>query len=190
MSVPKLDGGAELIISQRMVNDLEAYLKSDVLYWHVTEPNPLGSHMPRLTIGALLEALVRAEAGTAETQSLATVRALHDRIRATHPALYVSKAIHELHSRLDAWQADLDDAGHKTQALYAQDVRVRAKIYLLEQTLGAEVPPELTRYREQLDEELYDVFVPGAFIWNERLKRYFPKGPCWWLYGHLLEEHF
>ena len=56
MSVPKLDGNTELIIVQHMLRDLEEYVKSDVLYWHVAEPNPLGSHMPRLTIGALLEA--------------------------------------------------------------------------------------------------------------------------------------
>ncbi len=62
MSIPQLDSSTELIISQRMAAELEDYLKSDVLYWHVSEPNPLGSHMPQLTIGALLEALTRAEA--------------------------------------------------------------------------------------------------------------------------------
>jgi hypothetical protein len=188
MNVPILDGGTELIICQRMINDFEEYLKSDVLYWHVAEPNPLGSHMPQLTIGAFLEALVRAEAGGAEVQLLAEVRAQHDRIRAAHAALYVTKAIHELHSRLDAWQADLlDETSHKSVVLYAQDVRVRAKIYLLEQALGADVPPEIQQVRENLDEQLYEVFVPGAFVWDARLRKFFPEDPCWWLYGHVLE---
>jgi hypothetical protein len=66
MSVPRLDGSTELIIVQRMLRDLEEYLKSDVVYWHVAEPNPLGSHMPQLTIGALLEALTRAAAAQDE----------------------------------------------------------------------------------------------------------------------------
>ena len=107
MSIPRLDGSTELIVAQHMLRDLEDYLKSDVLYWHVAEPNPLGSHMPQLTIGALLEALTRAAAAQndlaiGQQQELAEARARHDRIRAAHPALYVNKAIHELHSRLNA----------------------------------------------------------------------------------------
>ncbi len=195
MSVPKLDGSTEVIIVQHMLRDLEEYLKSDVLYWHVAEPNPLGSHMPRLTIGALLEALTRAAAAQDELtpdqrQQLSAACTQHDRIRAAHPALYVGKAIHELHSRLDAWRADLDDAGRKTKVFYAQDARMRAKIYLLEQILGPDVPMEFQRQREQLDRDLYEVFVPGDFVWDPRLRAAFPQDPCWWLYGHWLEEHF
>jgi len=190
MSVPKLDGNIELIIAQHMTRDLEEYLKSDQLYWHVAEPNPLGSHMPQLTIGALLEAQIRAAAGGADVSALAAVRAQHDRIRVAHPALYVNKAIHELHSRLDAWKADLDDSGRKTRGIYAQDVHVRAKIYLLEQALGADVSAELKQQREHLDQELYEVFVPSDFVWDARLQVAFPKDVCWWLYGHLLEEHY
>lgn len=190
MSVPKLDGSTELTIVQGMVRDLEEYLKSDVLYWHVAEPNPLGSHMPQLTIGALLEALVRAEAGGADQAALETARLQLDRIRAAHPARYVSKAVHELHSRLDAWQANLSDEGRKTKVFYAQDVRVRAKIFLLENALGADVPSEARQQQEQIDLELYEVFVPGEFVWDTRLQAAFPKNPCWWLYGRLLEEHY
>jgi hypothetical protein len=195
MSIPQLDSSTELIISQRMVAELENYLKSDVLYWPVSEPNPLGSHMPQLTIGALLEALTRADAGRADLppgqqQELQTVRQQLDRIRAAHPALYAGKAIHELHSRLTAYRANLADAQRKTKGLYTQDAHVRAKIYLLEQSLGSDMTPELLQQREEIDQELYEVFVPGEFIWDARLQAAFPKKPCWWLYGHLLEEHF
>lgn len=190
MSVPKLDGNTELIIAQHMLRDLEEYLKSDALYWHVAEPNPLGSHMPQLTISALLEAEVRAGAGGADATALAEACSQHKRIRAAHPALYVGKAIHELHSRLDAWKANLEDDSRKTKGDYAQDARVRAKIHLLESALGSDSPNELRQYRAQLDLELYEVFVPGEFIWDVRLQAAFPKDPCWWLYGHLLEEHY
>jgi len=193
--VPRLDGSTELIIVQHMLRDLEEYLKSDVLYWHVAEPNPLGSHMPQLTIGALLEALTRAAAAQEELtpsqrEELEAARAQHDRIRAAHPALYVGKAVHELHGRLDAWKADLDDSGRKTKGLYAQDVHVRAKIYLVEQALGSDTPIELQKQREQIDRDWFEVFVPGDFVWDPRLRAAFPKDPCWWLYGHLLEEHY
>ena len=195
MSISKLDSSAELIISQHMATDLEEYLKSDVLYWHVSEPNPLGSHMPQLTIGALLEALTRAEAACldlspGQQEELEAVHQRFDRIRAAHQALYVNKATHELHARLTAYEANLRDAQRQTMVSYAQDVHVRAKIYLLEKSLGAEVPAEVGQQREQLDQELYEIFVPGAFIWDPRLQTAFPKNPCWWLYGHLLEEHF
>ena len=194
MSVPKLDGNTELIISLCMVNELEQYLQSDVLYWHVAEPNPLGSHMPQMTIGALCEALTRAEAASNELlpdqrADLAAARARHAQIRAAHAALYVRKARRELQGRLDAWGASLADSGRQTTALYSQDVRVRAKIYLLEKALGADTPPELQKRREQLDRELHKIFVSGEFIWDPRLQAAFPKEPCWWLYGHLLEDH-
>ncbi len=195
MSVPKLDGSTELIIVQHMLRDLEEYLKSDVLYWHVAEPNPLGSHMPRLTIGALLEAHTRAAAAQDELtpdqrQELAAACAQHDRVRAAHAAVYVRKAIHELYGRLNAWEANLEDESRKTTAFYAQDVRVRAKIFLLENALGTDTPVELQKQRQRLDLELYEVFVPSEFVWDARLRPAFPKDPCWWLYGHLLEEHF
>ncbi len=195
MSIPKLDGGTELTIVQHMLRDLEDYVKSDVLYWHVAEPNPLGSHMPQLTIGALLEALTRATAAQndltpGQRQELAAARSQHDGIRAAHAAQYASKAIHELHSRLHAWQADLEDAGRKSRTFYAQDARVRAKVHLLEQALGQDTPAELRQQREQIDRELFEVFVPGDFLWDTRLQAAFPKDPCWWLYGHLLEEHY
>ena len=195
MSVPKLDGNTELIIAQHMLRDLEEYLKSDVVYWHVAEPNPLGSHMPQLTIGALLEALIRAAAAQDEItpgqrQELEAACAQHDQIRAAHAALYVGKAVHELYSRLQAWEADLADDSRKTKSSYAQDVRVRAKIHLLEQALGPDVPTELRRQRAQIDLDWFEIFVPGEFVWDPRLQAAFPKDPCWWLYGHLLEEHF
>lgn len=194
MSVPKLDGHTELLIAQHMLRDLEDYLKSDVLYWHVAEPNPLGSHMPQLTIGALLEAITRAVAAQNELtpgqrQELEAARAQLDRIRAAHAARFVSKAIHELHGRLGAWKTNLDDEGRKSKSFYAQDARVRAKVYLLENALGADAPAEILKQREQIDLELFEVFVPGEFVWDARLQAAFPKKPCWWLYGHLLEEH-
>ena len=194
MSVPKLEGDVELTIAQTMLRDLEDYLKSDLLYWHVAEPNPLGGHMPQLTLGALLEALTRAAAAQNDLtpdqhQELTAASAQHERIRAAHPALYVNKAIHELHSRLQAWKADLDDSSRKTQSFYAQDVHVRAKVYLLEKALGSDVPIELQLERARIDQDWFELFVPGSFVWDARLKTAFPDDACWWLYGHLLEEH-
>ena len=46
---------------------------------------------------------------------------------------------------------------------------MRAKIFLLEKALGADVPAELQKHREQIDLELYEVFVPGEFVWDAAL---------------------
>ncbi len=67
---------------------------------------------------------------------------------------------------------------------------MRAKIYLLEQALGPDIPIELRKQREQIDRDWFEVFVPGDFVWDPRLRAAYPKDPCWWLYGHLLEEHY
>ncbi len=193
MSIPQLDANTELIISRSMAAELEEYLKSDILYWPVAEPNPLGSHMPQLTIGALLEALTRAEASRADLlppqqAELTTVRQQLDRIRAAHSALFIGKASHELLSRVKSFQTNVADVHWRTRAFYAQDARVRAKIYLLEQALGSATPPDIQQRREQLDRALFEIFVPGDFIWDARLLQAFPQNPCWWLYGRLLEE--
>jgi hypothetical protein len=193
MSIPKLDAATEVTIAQWFVGDLEAYLKSDVMYWPITPTNPLGDKMPQLTIGGLLESFARATAALDDLSSdqrsiLQAARAGHDRIVAAHRAAYINKAAREINSRLDAWSAYLDDAARKPSevaAYYPHEVRSRAKVYLLAQTLGQELPSAAQQRMTALDTRLYAMFVPGAFVWDQRLQNMFPKDRCWWLYGQL-----
>lgn len=195
MTIPKLDAFTDWTIARWMADELDAYLKSDVLYWAIAPHNPLGTKMPQLTIGGLLEALVRAEAAQADLSSdqqaaLPAIRHQHDRIRGAHTAAYANKALREFNSRLDAWTTFLDDAQRKpadVAAYYPHEVRARAKAHLLAQALGADLPAANRARLSRLDARLLPMLQPGAFVWDERLKAAFPQDICWWLYGRLID---
>lgn len=194
MSTPRLHGETEFIIARAMADELEAYLKSDVLFWPLPPNNPLGDKMPQLTIGGLLEALVRAEAAADELSAdqraaLSAIKQQHDRIRADHPVAYEQHAVREVHSRLNTWATFMDDATRRPNdlAYYAHEVRARAKIYLLAQVLGAALPIAEKRRINELDARLYEMWEPGAFVWDPRLQAAFPQEACWWLYGRWPE---
>ena len=195
MNTPKLDGIFELTVSHWMANDLEDYLPSEVLYWQISLANPLGNRMPQLTIGGLLEALLRAQAAidelsAAQRSDLQAARLQHDQIRNKYMAHYLVKATREINSRLDAWNSYLDEAIRKpgdAAIYYPQEVRARAKVYLLAQALGHHLPATIEQRMTALDSELQLVFQPGPFVWDARLQAAFPVDPCWWLYGHLPE---
>jgi hypothetical protein len=195
MTIPKLDAPTDWTIARWMTDELEAYLKADVLYWTIAGNNPLGTRMPQLTIGGLLEALVRAEAAQADLTAdqhtaLPAIRQQHDQIRADRPVAYANKAMREFNSRLDAWNTYLDDAQRKpanVTAYYPHEVRARAKAQLLAQALGRDLPATNRARLSRLDARLLPMLQPGAFVWDERLKAVFPQDTCWWLYGHLID---
>jgi hypothetical protein len=193
MHIPKLDGVLDLTICQAMTADLEAYLGSDLLYWPVAQSTPLGARLPQLTIGGLLEHLMRAEAASDDLTSkqdevLRLTQASLDRIRAAHRAAYTAKALREIDSRLKIWSNYLDDYARQpaeVAAYYPHEVRTRAKLDRLLQELGREVPAAAHQQLERLDNQLRISFVPGAFVWDPRLQAAFPHDRCWWLYGYL-----
>jgi hypothetical protein len=195
MTIPRLDAPTDWTIARWMTDELAAYLKADVLYWTIASDNPLGTKMPQLTIGGLLEALARAEAAEADLASdqqaaLIAMRQQHDRIRADRPVAYASKAVREFNSRLDAWTTYLDDAQRKpvdVAAYYPHEVRTRAKAHLLTQALGRDLPAANRARLSRLDARLLPMLQPGAFVWDERLKAAFPHDTCWWLYGRLID---
>jgi hypothetical protein len=195
MTIPKLDAPTDWTIARWMTDELEDYLKSDVLYWTIAPDNPLGTKMPQLTIGGLLEALVRAEAAQADLPpdqltALPAIRQQHDRTRGARPVAYANKAAREFNSRLDAWNTYLDDAQRKpatVTAYYPHEIRARAKAHLLAQSLGRDLPATARARLSRLDARLLPMLQPGAFVWDERLKVFFPHDTCWWLYGHLID---
>ncbi len=194
MTIPKLDADSEVIICQSFAAELEAYLKSDVLYWPIATANPLGDKMPRLTIGGLLEAFARADAVIGDLApdrraALQAAHATHDRVADDHRIAYTAKAAREINSRLDVWGAYLDDATRKpldVAPYYPHEVRSRAKAYLLSQALGRDLATNIQQRIIAVDTRLMAMFEPGAFVWDARLQRRFPKDQCWWLYGHLI----
>jgi hypothetical protein len=180
-----IDLDFELTAARAMLAELEAYLASDIVFWQ-TAPNALGERMPKMTIGGLLEALMRAEAAGASVQSMRVSLAA---IKARHLAQYLSHAEQEARSRLDAWSWYLDDYARNPEdaaGYYPNEVRARLKAELLLDELALEKRGWTERGRAaSLDERVRAAFTPGAFVWDARLKSFFPSDRFWWLYGRL-----
>ncbi len=181
-----IDADFEVTAARAMLAELDAYLKSDVLFWQAA-PNALGARMPKLTIGGLLEALIRAEAAGAA--GLPALRATLATIKAQHLARYLARAEQETRSRLNTWSAYLDDYARSpadSAGYYSNEVRARLKAELLLNELEPDRRGRSERARAAaLDERLRASFAPGAFVWDERLKPLLSKDRFWWLYGRL-----
>lgn len=184
MMPTSLDADRETTTAQAMLAELDPYLDSDVLFWQ-TAPNTLGDRMPKLTIGGLLEALIRAEAAGAV--AVRSMRATLEMIRTRRRARYLGRAEQEARSRLHTWSGYLDDYARQpadVAGYYANEVRARLKAELLLNELESEKRGHVERARANvLDERLRATFQAGAFVWDERLKPFFPVDRFWWLYG-------
>jgi len=185
--MPKaIDVAFETRVARAMLAELEEYLKSDVAFWQAG-PNALGDRMPKLTIGGLLEALLRAEAGGAVDAP--QVRSMLEAVKARRIDRYLMHAEQETRGRLDAWSGYLNDYDRNPEeaaSYYANEVRSRLKAELL---LG-ELEPRARGRAEHaraaaLDARVRSSFTPGVFVWDERLKPFLPSERFWWLYGRL-----
>ena len=181
-----IDARFEATSAQAMIAELQPYLESDVLFWQV-QPNALGSRMPKLTIGGLLEALIWAEAGGAP--GMAALRQTLNSVKALHRDRYLARAEQETRSRLNTWSGYLDDyhrAPNDAAGDYPHEVRSRLKVELLLMELEHEKRGGAERLRATaLDEIVRGSWKPGAFIWDGALTPFFPSDRFWWLYGKL-----
>ena len=186
-----IDVEFELTAARAMLAELEEYLGSDVLYWQ-TASNALDDRMPKLTIGGLLEALLRAEAaGAPDALSL---RASLERIKSRHLYRYLDRAEREARSRLDAWAWFLDDYARSAAdaaGYYSREARTRLKAELLLSELEPHQRGRVERARANaLDERVRAALAPGEFVLDERLKAYLPADRFGWLYGQLRDTRW
>lgn len=197
MAAIRFDPLIDLQVCEAMADDLEDYLASDVLYWQMNPPHPASHAWPKLTIGGTLERLCRLNAGKAHLASeqcarLERVQRRLDAIRDAHIAHYLDKAVHELQSRLDAWEWFLDDYVQRPgdlAAYYPNEVRDRLKIALLVDALsGAPGLEDKLDRLQSLDARHKADFVPGEFVWDTTLAASFSPERYWWLYGGLKES--
>jgi hypothetical protein len=183
--MPKtIDADFEATVARAMLAELNDYLQSDVVFWQ-PKPNALGERMPKLTIGGLLEALLRAEVGGAG--GIAAMRAELEAVKTRHRDRYLRHAEQETRSRLDTWSWYLEDvrrAPADAAGYYANEVRARLKAELLLAELERERRGGAERRRATaLDAILRDMWQEGEFIWDERLKPVLPATRYGWLYG-------
>lgn len=162
-----------LLYFQTSLPELKNYLLSDILYY------PLLGNLPRLTIGGLLLAQKRLKAenlGTQLNPKLAT-------IKSTWYSAWTKKSTRELEARLRLWRNYLNDY-QNAPAEYAADYKHEVHLRVMLALLSAEVdqiPAEITI----LDQLLRTKFISDKFIWDESLKKQFPKDDFWFLYGRL-----
>ena len=179
----------DLAILQEMASQMEAYLKSEALFWPMQY-----SDMPKLTLGGYwlrqhrltaLHALLTAEQ---LTQLSATVKLFET---AVSPWVVRSeqRAHIELAARIRQWSEYLRDvhAGKATDvAGYPAHVETRAIIaalidqmqqrpYILDEAV---IAPVL-----QQDKGLRARWQTGEFVWPEAWQPAYPQPEFWWLYG-------
>ncbi len=152
--------------------ELKNYLLSDTLYY------PMGQ-LPRLTIGGLLLAQKRLQAGNHGTHLSPKL----DSVKRKWYAAWTKKSAREIESRLMLWRNYLNDYQNKPSeyvADYPNEVRWRVMLELLIAETD-EMPPEL----KALDQLLHAKLRTGKFIWAEHLQKEFPEELFWFLYGKL-----
>jgi hypothetical protein len=192
MGSKKFDVTPDLVACQAMAKEFEAYLKSDVLHWQMDTKRLGGSQLPKLTIGGFLERARRLRAAPlSPDQQAALEEAIRqvERVRDAHRLRYMTKALHDLRSRLDAWAWFLDDytkRPNEEAPYYPAQVHTRLGIeLLLEELPGNSEVNDLSRRLSTLDDRLRAYWIDGAFVWHSSLVGAFPREQFWWLYGRL-----
>lgn len=176
---------------QSGVDQLEAYLLANDLYWPTGASAPKGeTPYPQLTPGGLLLARRRLGASAetpAQQARLARLEQELDVQRSRWRTAWGKKARLDFHARLKLWRDFLEEYRERPSAhydRYAYEVGRRAQLHLLTPE-AIDLPAAETQTIEGLDKLLRAIFKPGAFVWEERLANSFPPDPFWYLYGGL-----
>ena len=176
---------------QAGVEDLQAYLLSDVLYWPVSVSAPHKEPAyPPVTLGNLLLSRARLQGRLLPEDSqkqLSEAVEKMDACRQRWRSAWGRKAARSFHARLTQWQSFLSEhrgrpAEHAGR--YPYEVRLRVLLALLKPELEGDNARELSLLAA-IDSQLERVFIPGSFIWEAELEPSFPKGAYWFLYGEL-----
>ncbi len=182
------DATRDLGLLRSIAADLEAYLKSDVVYWSLTDSGSIRQHYPQLTLGGLLFAQARLQAmagrlSPPQHTELAEVSQRIAGIRARWRANWLRKAEREAATRLNAWARAVREP---SQGDYPAAVQSRLMLALLLDDAGDESAPGLAGARARLstlDSLLRGRFEPGRFALDDDLQPAFPAEAFWYLYG-------
>ena len=157
------------------LQELEPYLLSKELYWHVSPPT---TDFTQLTLGALL--LVRERLRGWGDADAADLAAQLDAVRLKWRSAWEEKVRREVRARSELWK-DFIAARDASASQYPYQVRLRAMLALLLEDLR-EAPSEMIT---SLDAQLKHKFHAGAFVWDVKLQAYFPQDQFWFLYGNI-----
>ena len=191
MRSKEFDPTPDLIACQAMAEEFEAYLESDVLYWQMDTLRPGGDRLPKLTVGGFLERAWRLRAASLSPTLRATLDEAMRKFelaRDAHRSRYVTRALHDLRGRLDAWAWFLDDYAKRPNEeapYYPAQAHTRLAIELLLEELAGDSATEFMRRLFALDQRLHADWIDGPFVWHSALVHAFPRERFWWLFGRL-----
>ncbi len=177
-----------------MVTEMEPYLNSDVLFWHMA-----AAGMPMLTLGgylmrqhrllSLYDSLTKAQQAEVDEAVAQFNKALEEKT-----VRFEQKAHRELDARLRQWEEylkDLERGQANSKSNYNTAVEARAMIAALTDYLQM-APYQLDRRVLQrtlaLDGRLRSRWVADDFVWPEDWQQAYPRSEYWWLYGNPREK--
>jgi hypothetical protein len=186
------DPARDVSLVRSIAADLEAYLKSDIVYWSLTDAGPMRQRYPQLTLGSLLfaQARLRVLASRLDPQQQTELAEVSRQVAATRarwPANWLRKAEREIETRVNAWARAVREA---SLADYPAAVQSRLMLGLLLDDLAEEDSAALTQRRVRLaslDSLLRSRFKPGPFALDDDLQSAFPADKFWYLYGRPME---
>ena len=165
-------------------NELEMYLLSNQLYWHMACP---GIGQSPLTPGNLLFTKAIIDGSTLNAFQQGDYERVWQQIENTRMkwnALWQKKASMEFFARLRIWEnalIDFIDSRDIPLPHYRNETRGRVILQLLLADTGKKILGGSERLLS-MDKNLRLVFNPGKFIWKSPLEPIFPKEEFWYLY--------
>ncbi len=170
-----------------MLAELEEYLLSPELFWPLSQRGSI-SGRDRLTLGNLMLSMdaLYAERQEWNFKSETTYRKIEMRWGQSlekWQSVIQRKAEAEMGSRVNVWQAyleDLDD-GQGARFDYAQEVRNRV---IIERLFDLGVSREdWGKVIQNLDRKCRRLIVPFEFIWSVHLQEIYPQERYWFLFA-------
>ena len=177
-------------ILSTMAEEMEAYLNSDVLFWHMSKAD-----MPVLTLGgylmrqhrllALYDSLSEEQQAEVDAAVAQFNQALEEKT-----VRFEQKAHRELDARLRQWEEYLKDVERgqaSAKSNYGTAVEARAMIAALIDFLQLapyQLDERVLKRTALLDGRLRSRWEAGEFVWSEGWQEAYPRSEYWWLYGN------
>jgi hypothetical protein len=179
-----------LSLLDRILEELEAYLLSSVIYWPLSTKGTELSRAPRLTLGGLY--LTLDELASQESEMTRNELSHYDKLRRILERLSTKwqvgieqKALQELNSRLNLWKAFIQDLEEDPKRIegYPYEVRIRVMMsHLIDLCEPNQDIKEIKSILNSLDQRMEDFVRPNDFLWDDKLQDVYPQEKFPYLY--------
>lgn len=182
----------DLAVLASMAGDFDEFIKSDVVFWQLTDDGPLLNRYPKLTVAGVLFCMHKLQllpgllAPAQHARCAAQISTVRENISVWR-ANIERKAVREFAGRLRSWSWFVDEAGLEQKAAvrhYAQEAYGRTYLHLLLELLqNHSTHAAMAAQVASCDVRLRNVWAPARFVWDAQLQPAFPADVFWFLYG-------